>query len=121
MKFKDLLKVTGIPVIFASLCCLTPVVLVLLGFSGVAFAASLSDTLYGQYKWLFRAAGLILLGISLIVYFRMKGYCTIDQIKRHRRKVINTILIVLVSAIFLYVLFLYVVVEIIGKMLGIWG
>ena len=121
VKIKEVLKISSFPVIGASLCCLTPVIFVLLGLSGVAFASSLSDTLYGQYRWLFRAAGLILLGVSLLIYFRGKGICTLDQIKRQRRKVINTALIVLVSAIFLYIFFLYVLVEIIGKWLGIWG
>lgn len=121
MKFKELLKITGIPVVAASLCCLTPVILVLLGLGGVAFATSLSDTLYGQYRWIFRAAGLVLLGISLLVYFRGKGICTINQVKRQRRKIINTVLLALVIGIIGYIFFLYVVVEIVGKALGIWG
>jgi len=121
MKVKEILKVTGIPVVFASLCCLTPVVLVLLGLSGVVFASSLTDTLYGSYKWAFRAAGLILLGLSLVLYFRSKGICSIDQVKRQRRKIINTALIAIIVAIFAYIFFLYVVVEIVGKALGIWG
>ena len=121
MNLKELLKITGIPVVAASLCCLTPVVLVLLGLGGVAFATSLSDTLYGSYKWAFRAVGLVLLGISLLIYFRSKGICTIDQVKRQRRKIINTALLALVIGIIGYILFLYVVVEIIGKSLGIWG
>lgn len=121
MNLKELLKVTGIPVVAASLCCLTPVVLVLLGLGGVAFATSLSDTLYGSYKWAFRAAGLVLLGISLLTYFRGKGVCTLDQAKRHRRKIINTCLTAFIIAVSGYILFLYIVVEIIGKSLGIWG
>ncbi len=121
MKSKELLKVTGIPVVFASLCCLAPVVLVLLGLSGIAFASSLTDNLYGNYKWVFRGIGLFLLGISLLIYFRGKGICTLDQAKKQRNKIINTILIVLVAGIFGYIFFLYVIVEIIGKLLGIWS
>jgi len=120
MNFKDILKITGIPVVVASLCCLTPVVLVLMGLSGIAFASSLADNLYGNYKWIFRMIGLLLLSLSLFVYFRSKGVCTIDQAKRKKKKIINTILLVLTVSIFGYIIFLYVIVEIIGLLLKIW-
>lgn len=121
MNFKDILKITGIPVLFASLCCLTPLILVLFGLSTVAFATSLADNLYGNYKWVFRLIGLVLLGISLFIYFRTKGICTINQAKKQRKKIINTILIAIIIAILGYVIWLYVVVEIAGKLLGIWN
>jgi len=121
VKIKEIFKITGIPIVFASLCCLTPVILVLFGISGVAFASSLADNLYGNYKWLFRSVGLILLFLSLSIYFRSKGVCTINQVKRQRIKIINTILLTLIIAIFGYIIFLYVIIEIIGILLGIWG
>lgn len=34
----DVLKISSLPVVFASLCCLSPVLLVLLGLSTVSFA-----------------------------------------------------------------------------------
>lgn len=120
LTFKDLLRVTGIPVLFASLCCLAPLVLVLFGLSGVAFAASLSDTLYFGYAWAFRAIGLVLLTVSLVIYFRKKGVCSLDEAKRQRRKIINTVLIVLVIAIVVYLFFLYIVVGYFGGLLDIW-
>ncbi len=120
MNWKDLFKITGIPVLFASLCCLAPIILVLFGLSTVAFAASLSDILYGQYKWAFRALGFFLLAISLLIYFRKKGICTINQVKKQRRKIINIILIVLSVAVLAYIIWLYVIIEIIGILLRIW-
>ena len=120
MNLKDIFKITGIPVVFATLCCLTPVILVLLGLSTVVFAASLSDFLYGQHKWAFRIVGLILLAISLLIYFRSKGICTIDEAKRQKNKIINVVLISVIAAIIGYIFFLYVVVEIAGILLGIW-
>lgn len=121
MKFKEVAKVVSIPVIFASLCCLSPVILVFLGLSTASFAASLSDTLYGTYKWYFRAAGLILLAASLGWYFwKAKGICTIDQVKRRRNEIINTVLLTLVAGIIGYIIFLYVIVEYFGMWLGIW-
>ena len=121
MKLKELSKVTGLPVVFASLCCLTPLVLVLLGLATVSFASSLSDLLYGQYKWAFRAVGLALLLISMVIYFRtQKGICTIDEVKKRRREIINTVLLFLIVGILGYIFFLYVIVHYAGVLLGIW-
>lgn len=120
MKLKELLKLTGIPVLFASLCCLTPVILLLVGLSTVTFATSLTNVLYGDYKWAFRALGLVLLTIALIIHFRKQKICTLDDVKKHRRKVINTILIALIVAVAAYILWLYVIVHIIGAFLNIW-
>lgn len=44
----------------------------------------------------------------------------ITKFKRKRKKVLNTIFIVLIVGILGYVVFLYVVVEIVGKILKIW-
>jgi len=121
MKIRDMFHIVGIPVVAASLCCLSPVILVLLGLGTASFAGSLADTLYGSYKWVFRIIGLILLGLSLILYFRKKGVCTLDQVKRRRNETINTILIALIAAVGGYFFFLYVVVEYIGMWMGIWA
>ena len=94
--------------------------MVLLGLGTVSFAASLSDVLYGQYKWVFRGVGLLLLAVALVIYFRKKNICTLDDVKKNRRKVVNTILIVLIASIAAYILWLYVIVHIIGAFLEIW-
>lgn len=121
MKTKDVFKVTSLPVIIASLCCLYPIILVLFGLSTVAFAASLSDVLYGQYKWLFRLIGLILLVISIVIYLRKKEkICTIDDIKKNRNKVINIIAVSFSASVIGYIIWLYVIVELIGIILKIW-
>jgi hypothetical protein len=121
MKWKDLLKITGLPVLFASLCCLSPLILVLLGLSTVSFASSLADTFYGDYKWVFRGVGILLLLATTVVYLRKKkGICTIDDVKKHKRQVINTLLIVLITGIIGYAFFLYVVVHFAGVPLGLW-
>lgn len=120
IKLKEMLKISFLPIITASLCCLSPILLVLLGLSTTAFAASLADTLYGTYKWAFRSVGLLLLAISLIVYFRKENICTFDQAKRKRNQIINTVLVTLIIGILGYIFWLYVVVEYIGKWLNIW-
>ena len=120
MNWKDLFKITGIPVLFASLCCLAPIILVLFGLSTVAFAASLSDILYGQHKWAFRIVGLSLLTISLFIYFRKKRICTIDQAKKQRKKIINIIFLTFIFAVIAYIFWLYVIIEYVGVFLGLW-
>lgn len=121
MNFKDIAKIISLPVIIASLCCLYPVILVLFGLGTVAFASSLSNTLYGQYKWLFRLVGLILLALSIIIYLRKKEkICTLEEVKKQRNKIINIIAISVSAAIMGYIIWLYVIVELIGIILKIW-
>jgi DMSO/TMAO reductase YedYZ heme-binding membrane subunit len=97
MNLKEILKLSSVPVVIASLCCLSPVILVVFGIGTLGFATSLADTLYGQYKWLFRIAGLVAMAISLFIYFRRKkGICTIDEAKRRRNEIIITIALFLI-------------------------
>lgn len=118
---KDTIKIISVPVIIASLCCLSPVILVLFGLSTVAFAGSLANTLYGNYKWLFRIVGLLLLTASIILYLRrQKGICTLDEAKKRRNEIINLFVATVSAAIIGYVIFLYFVVEYAGKILHIW-
>ncbi|NQV93279.1 hypothetical protein HQ403_02145 [Candidatus Kaiserbacteria bacterium] len=121
MKIKELLKITGLPVVVASLCCLSPLILVFLGLSTISFASSLSDTFYGEYKWVFRGVGLLFLIATTAFYFwREKGICTLDEAKKRRKEIINTTLLVLIVGIVGYVFFLYVVVHYVGVFTGVW-
>jgi len=103
------------------LCCFTPVVLVLFGLSSVAYATSLTNVLYGDYKWAFRGVALLFLLIGLAWYFYKKeGICSLDDLKRRKRKVLNMILISVIVLTLVYIVWLYIVVEVIGLGLGIW-
>ena len=117
---KEVFLLSSISAFIASLCCFTPLILFLLGLSTASFASGLADVFYGQYKWLFRLAGLISFLVSFIVYLRSKGVCTLDQAKRQRNKIINLALIVLTIAVALYLIWLYVVVEYAGVFWGLW-
>jgi len=121
MKVREILNISSVPVIIASLCCLSPVILVLLGLSTASFASSLADSLYGDYKWYFRLAGVVALAYALVIYFRRtKGICTIDEVRRRRNEIINTVALVVIAGIAGYVFFLYVVVHYIGVFLSLW-
>lgn len=120
--FKDLVKISGIPVLIASLCCLSPVIIVLAGLGSVAFASSLADTLYGEYKWYFRVAGLLLLVASLVFYlWRTKGICTIDEAVKRRNEIINIVALTLVAGVVGYIVVLYGVIHYIGAFMGLWS
>jgi amino acid transporter len=121
MKIKELIKISAIPVVLASLCCLSPIILLLAGFGTVSFAASLTDTLYGDYKWAFRAFGLLALIIALVIYLRKeKNICTLEEAKRKKNEIINIVLLSLITGIIGYIFFLYVVVHYLGVWLNIW-
>lgn len=120
MKPKEILDITGLPIFIASLCCLAPIVLVLLGLSTVAFAASLTNILDGQYRWAFILAGLVILIVSLIIYFRKRGVCTIDQAVKHRNEIINKVILVLTVSAVGYYLFFVLLLGYIGRILHIW-
>lgn len=118
---REALKLSSLPVVVASLCCLAPVILVSLGLATVSFAASLADTFYGEYKWVFRGVGLVLLLLSLAVYLRrQKGVCTIDDVKQRRNEIINLVALTLIAGVLGYLFFLYVVVHYLGVWLAIW-
>ena len=122
---KSLIKLISTSSIIASMCCLPSVVLVLFGLASVSTAAALSDTLYwgGEgYDW-FRptmlAVATLSVIIGLVVYFRNRGICTFDDVKRQRRKVINTSLLVLITAYVSYLIFNYVILTEVGILLGL--
>lgn len=120
MQLKEIFKVASIPVLLASLCCLSPLILVMLGLSTVGFAASLTDTFYGEYKWYFRIVGLLALIGAYVVYLRKQGVCTLDQVKRERNRLINQFLLLLIVGVAFYLFFLYVVVHYVGVWFKIW-
>ena len=58
-------------------CCVSPVVLVLLGVATAAEALTLGDTLYYTYGWYFRAAGLAIAVLAVILFLRGRGVCNV--------------------------------------------
>ena len=114
-------KIASLPVVVASLCCLSPVILVLAGVASVSFASSLADVFYGTYKWYFRGVGFLALLVSFIVYTRRRiGVCTIDEAIKRRNELINKFMLTLIVGVILYVVFLYGVVHYIGVFLKVW-
>ncbi len=94
MKMLQALKLGFPAVVVATLCCLSPLVLVLFGASVSSFSVSLFTKTLGPYEWVFFLAGALLLGASLWFYFRSKGVCTLDQARARQNEIVNTLLIV---------------------------
>ena len=62
-------------------CCTSPVVLVVLGVATAAEAVTLGDTLYYQYGWWFRGAGLALAAVAVAVHLRRRQRCTLRGVR----------------------------------------
>ena len=69
-------------------CCVSPIVLVLLGVATAAEAVTLGDTLYYDYGWYFRAAGLAIAATAVILFLRGRGVCNVRGAYRYRRMLI---------------------------------
>ena len=105
--------------LFAGLCCFPPIVLVMFGLAGVAFANDLGNVLYGEYRWMFRVVTLALLAAGLFFYFRRSGICTLDQARRERNRILNVSLLVLVTGIGIYIFWTYIVLHYWGIAAGL--
>ena len=114
---KGIFVLSGLAALVGGLCCLTPVVLVLLGLASISAATSFGNVLYGDYHWEFRLGAFAFLALALVVYFRRRGICTLDQARRQRRRIINTSLVVLIFAVGIYIFWTYVAVH----WFGIWA
>ncbi len=116
---KGIFLISGLAALIGGLCCLTPVVLVLVGLASLSVAADMGNVLYGDYRWLFRIAALTFMGLALWFYFRRKGICTLDQARRERNRIINTTLVVLIFAVGIYIFWTYIAVHYFGIAAGL--
>ena len=122
---RGLVKWISSSTILASMCCLPSVIMVMFGLSSVTTAAALSETLYWGTDgyWWFRptllTASAIMVIVGLISYFRKQGVCTFDDVKKEKRRVVNVSLLVLTIAFVSYMIFNYVILEILGIAVGL--
>jgi uncharacterized membrane protein (UPF0136 family) len=106
--------------VVASLCCLPSVVLVLFGLASVSTAAALSDQLYwGPTRYVLYAVSLALAAGGLVIYFRRRGICTLDAARRERNRIVNLSLLVLVGGVLAYLVWNYIILDLIGIAAGL--
>ncbi|MBK64990.1 MAG: hypothetical protein CMB47_05665 [Euryarchaeota archaeon] len=117
----SLMPVIGISAITASLCCLPSVIWVLFaGSSAIVAANSLSETLYySPFRYFLYLISFFMISIGLIIHFRKRGICTLNDAKKNQRRVINTSLAVFTLSIIFYLIWNYVILEIVGIAIGL--
>ena len=116
---KGVLLISALAGLIGGLCCVTPVVLVLLGLASISAAADFGNVLYGDYRWVFRLTALSFLALALWIYFRRRGICTLDQARRERNRILNTSLVVVIGAIGVYIFWTYIAVHYWGIAVGL--
>ena len=104
----------------ASMCCFPSVLLVGLGLMTISAGDALSNDLYfGPARWALYGLTLIVLGIGITRHFRNQGICSLDEAKRERKRITNISLVVLISTLMIYLIWNYVILELIGIAIGL--
>jgi len=118
---KSLWKTIGLGAFTASMCCFPSLIWVLFaGSSAIVAADQLSNDLYyGIARPIVYAIAIAMVGSGLVIHFRSRGVCTIDQVKKDRRRIINTTLAVLTATFVIYFIWNYIILELIGIYLGL--
>ena len=116
-----LATIVALSSVTASMCCLPSVIWVLFaGSSAIVAADNLSNDLY--YSWVRFALyiiSLVMISIGLVMYFRNRGVCSLDDLQRNRRRVFNTSLAVFTASVATYLVWNFVILEVIGLALGL--
>ncbi len=122
---KSMWRWIGGSAFLASMCCFPSVVLVMFGLASVSSAAALSDDLYwgtNGMAW-FRPAlvalSTVLVAIGLVLYFRNDGICTMDEVRRQRKRIFNTSLVVFTLSTLTYIVFNFIILTELGVALDL--
>ncbi len=117
----SLSPVIGVSAVISSLCCLPSVIWVLFaGSSAIVAADSLSNNLYySPFRYLLYLISTLFLLAGLILFFKKKGICTLNDAKKNQRYVINTSLAVFTITIIVYLIWNYLILEVIGLLVGL--
>ena len=117
----ELAPLVGISAVISSLCCLPSVIWVLFaGSSAIVAADSLSNELYySSFRYLLYSISFVLLIVGVILFFRNKGICTLNDAKKNKNRIINTTLMVFSLSIVVYLIWNFVVLELLGIAVGL--
>jgi len=97
------LELSIVPAVLASSCCLTIPALALLGIS-------FGENIFLEHRWLFRFLALVVLLLSLVIYFYKQGVTTKDDFIEKRKAIVLISIQTIVFACVFYVLFLQYIV-----------
>ena len=122
---KSMWRWIGGSAFLASMCCFPSVVLVMFGLASVSSAAALSDDLYwgtngmGWFRPALVALSTALVTIGLVLYFRNNGICTMDEVRRQRKRIFNTSLVVFTLSTLTYIVFNFIILTELGVALDL--
>ena len=118
---KPLASIATVSALTASMCCLPSVVWVLFaGSSAIVAANELSNDLYySWFRYALYAASLSMMSVGLIIYFRNRGICDLDDVRRERKRVVNTSMALFTATVLGYLIWNFVILEIIGISIGL--
>ena len=118
---KPLAAIATVSALTASMCCLPSVVWVLFaGSSAIVAANELSNDLYySWFRYALYAASLSMMSVGLIIYFRNRGICDLDDIRRERKRVVNISMALFTATVLGYLIWNFVILEIIGISIGL--
>ena len=118
---KPLAAIATVSALTASMCCLPSVVWVLFaGSSAIVAANELSNDLYySWFRYALYAASLSMMSVGLIIYFRNRGICDLDDVRRERKRVVNTSRALFTATVLGYLIWNFVILEIIGISIGL--
>lgn len=88
----------------AIMCCVGPTVLAIFGIVSAATAFTWATNLYDNYTWWFRIAGLLLMGLLLLVALRKRDSCSMAGVRSSRIKILLMLAVAIVTYVVLYVL-----------------
>lgn len=93
---KKLLYAGGIAGGIAALCCIGPVIIVLLGLAGVSTALAI-----GKFTWLFTTIALIFFGVAVFLYLNKRKCCNVQGIKKSWKWIVISFAVLVVFLILL--------------------
>lgn len=83
-------------------CCVSPVVLYLIGLASATEAVGLGNRLYGEYAWYFRGVGLLVGGAAFALYLRGRGQCDLRGARNQWRTIATAAAVGVVTYAALY-------------------
>jgi uncharacterized membrane protein len=102
-KDKSWLGIGAIGGTIALLCCVSPVVLVLLGLSTATVAIALGNNLFSNYKLYFIGASLLFMAGAITYKLKKQNQCSISGVRKNLNKILLTMIIGIVVYIFWYI------------------
>lgn len=91
---KKLIVAGGFAGVLGALCCIGPVIIVLLGLGSISTALTI-----GRYSWLFTAFALIFFGAAAYLHLKKKDSCSADGLKQNWKTIVVSFALLIILLI----------------------